>query len=39
MVWPASKRLVRSITDSRFCVLTLKRNGPLGDAPVLGTKA
>ena len=39
MVLPASCRVVVSITLSRLCVLTLKRNGPFGDAPVLGTNA
>jgi hypothetical protein len=28
----------RLITESRLWVLTLKRTGPLGEAPVLGTK-
>ena len=37
IVLPASLRVVVSITLSRLCVLTLKRTGPLGDAPVFGT--
>src|SRR5215212_4278894 len=39
IVRPASRRVVVSITLNRLCVLTLKRNGPFGDAPVLGTNA
>ena len=39
IVCPASVWVLRLITDSRLCVLTLKRTGPLGDAPVLGRKA
>src|SRR5260370_24954815 len=36
MVLPASRRVLRSITLSRLGVLTLKRTGPFGEAPVLG---
>ena len=33
----ASAPAARSITLSRLWVLTLKRTGPLGEAPVFGT--
>src|SRR6185436_11229993 len=39
MVLPASRRAATSTTLSRLWVLTLKRTGPLGEAPVLGMKA
>src|ERR1051326_2620459 len=36
MVWLASLFALLSMTLRRLCVLTLKRTGPLGEAPVLG---
>ena len=36
MVWRASRFVVRLTTDSKLCVLTSKRTGPFGDAPVFG---
>src|SRR6185369_1522817 len=39
MVLPASLRVVVSTTLRRLCVLTLKRTGPFGEAPVFGMYA
>ena len=38
-VCPASRLVLRLSTESRLCVLTSKRTGPFGEAPVLGTNA
>src|SRR5579871_1112349 len=39
MVWPASLLVVTLITLNRLWTFTLKRTGPLGEAPVLGRYA
>src|SRR6266545_209611 len=39
IVLPASVLATRSSTESRLCVFTSNRIGPLGDAPTLGMNA